>query len=96
MLSGDEIPGRLKTHRQDLEDRFTVRRIGLFGSFLRGAARETSDVDILVEFDRPSFDHCMDLRFSLENLLNRPVDLVSADRLKPRIRPAMAREVAFA
>jgi len=96
MLRAGEILKLLKTHRQDLAERFSVRRIGLFGSFLHGNAEERSDIDILVEFVQPTFDHYMDLKFFLEDLLKRPVDLVIADTVKPRIKPAIDREVAYA
>jgi predicted nucleotidyltransferase len=48
MLRSDEILDFLKQHKEDLETRFSVRRIGLFGSVLRGSASDRSDVDILV------------------------------------------------
>ena len=86
----------LKQHKQDLEARFTVKRIGLFGSVLRGSAGDKSDVDILVELATPTFDHYMDLKFYLEDQLGRSVDLVLADSLKPRLKPIIAREVAYA
>ena len=47
-------------------ERFTVRRIGFFGSYLHDVAGQRSDVDILVEMDHPIFDHYMDLKFFLE------------------------------
>lgn len=96
MLTRDEILEALRKRRQDLGERFSVRRIGLFGSFLYGDTEDKSDVDILVEFDKPTFDHYMDLKFYLENLLKRPVDLVIADTVKPRIKPVIDREVAYA
>ena len=96
MLNSDEILDFLKQHKQDLEARFSVRRIGLFGSVLRGSASERSDVDILVELDHPTFDQYMDLKFFLEDNLGRPVDLVLADSLKPRLKPIITREVAYA
>lgn len=49
MLRSDEILDFLKQHKQFIETRFSVRRIGLFGSVLRGSASERSDVDILVD-----------------------------------------------
>jgi predicted nucleotidyltransferase len=81
MLKSDEILDFLKQHRQDIEARFSVKRIGLFGSVLRGSASDKSDVDILVELTHPTFDQYMDLKFFLEDKLGRPVDLVlpSAD-----------------
>jgi hypothetical protein len=96
MLRSDEILGFLKQHKQDLEARFSVRRIGLFGSVLHGSASDRSDVDILVELAHPTFDHYMDLKFFLEDKLGRPVDLVLADSLKPRLKPIITREAAYA
>jgi len=96
MLTSIEILTVLKNHREELSTRFSVRRIGLFGSILRGSASEKSDVDILVELAQPTFDHYMDLKFFLEEQLGRPVDLVLADSLKPRLKPIIAREVAYA
>jgi predicted nucleotidyltransferase len=96
MLTSIEILTVLKNHREELSTRFSVRRIGLFGSILRGSASEKSDVDILVELAQPTFDHYMDLKFFLEEQLGSPVDLVLADSLKPRLKPIIAREVAYA
>jgi len=59
-------------------------RLALFGSFARDEARPDSDVDFLVELDRRTFDRYMELKIFLEDLLQRPVDLVPADRLKPQ------------
>jgi len=96
MLKSDEILDFLKQHKQYLEARFSVRRIGLFGSVLRGSAGDSSDVDILVELAHPTFDHYMDLKFFLEDKLGRPVDLVLEDSLKPRIKPIITSEAAYA
>lgn len=95
MQKGEEILDFLRNHKHDLEHLYSVRRIGLFGSVLRGTAGEGSDVDILVELAHPTFDHYMDLKFFLEDSLGRPVDLVLADSLKPRLKPLIAREVVY-
>jgi len=76
--------------------RFSVRRIGLFGSFARDAAAEKSDIDLLVELEKPTFDHYMDLKFYLEDLFGRPVDLVMSETVKPRLAPFIQREAAYA
>lgn len=73
-----------------------MRRIGLFGSHLSGAATSTSDIDILVELESPTFDHYMDLKFYIEDNLGRPVDLVLADSIKARLKPIISRTVAYA
>jgi predicted nucleotidyltransferase len=73
-----------------------VSRIGLFGSFVHGQAGADSDIDIVVDLAEPSFDHYMDLKFFLEDLFGRSVDLVLADTVKPRLKPVIKREVVYA
>lgn len=87
---------RISGMRSELRERFSVTRIGVFGSFARGEARSDSDVDILVELAEPTFDHFMDLKFRLEEALQRPVDLVMADAVKPRLKPIIEQEVLYA
>jgi predicted nucleotidyltransferase len=87
---------KIASMRLELSERFTVTRIGVFGSFARGEAGPESDVDILVELTDPTFDHYMDLKFRLEDVLKRPVDLVMADTVKPRLKPIIDQEVVYA
>lgn len=96
MPTKEEILRFLKDHKQELAERFTIRRIGLFGSYLHGEADDDSDVDILMDLAQPTFDNYMDLKFFLEDYLRRPVDLVLADSVKPRLKPIIAREVSYA
>ena len=86
----------IREKQPELTDRFTVRRIGVFGSFARDNVNPKSDVDILVDLAEPTFDHYMDLKFFLEEALNRSVDLVMADTVKPRLRPIIEKEVVYA
>lgn len=92
----EEILFFLRQHKKELENRFSVTRIGLFGSVVHGTDAAGSDVDILVELDQPTFDHYMDLKFFLEDALGRPVDLVLADSLKPRIKPVISGGAVYA
>jgi len=91
-----EVLRVIREKQPELTGRFTVRRIGVFGSFARGGADPESDVDILVELAEPTFDHYMDLKFYLEKVLDRSVDLVMADTVKPRLRPIIGKEVVYA
>lgn len=77
---------------------FGVKKIGLFGSFARGEQNDTSDIDILVEFyqNHKTFDNYMDLKFYLEDLLNRKVDLVIAEAIKPDLKPNITGSVRYA
>jgi predicted nucleotidyltransferase len=59
-------------------------------------ADAASHIDILVELEKPTFDHYMDLKFLLEDHIERPGDLVLAETIKPGLKPLIAREVAYA
>jgi predicted nucleotidyltransferase len=74
-----------------------VKRMGLFGSFVRDRQRADSDVDFLVEFHpgRKTFDNYMQLAFFLEDLLGRPVELVTPESLSPYIGPHILEEVEY-
>ena len=96
MLDRDKIIKLLREQRTELQTRFSVKRIGLFGSFESGNSTETSDIDLLVDFTDPTFDNYMDLKFYLEDIFNRPVDLVLSETLKPRLRPIVEQEVSYA
>ncbi len=84
----------LRRHREDV-DAFGVHRIGVFGSHARGEDGDDSDVDVLVEFDEPTFDNFMDLVFYLEELFERDVDLVTTNALSPYIEATVRREVVW-
>jgi len=75
---------------------FGVRSLSLFGSSVRGEETKVSDLDFVVEFEKKSFDAYMDLKLFLEELFDRPVDLVLADGIKPRLRTAIMREAIHA
>ena len=75
-----------------------VRRIGLFGSFVRGEQRPDSDIDLLVEFepDRKTFDTFIELSFFLEEVLQHKIELVTVESLSPYLGPHILREVEYA
>ena len=87
---------KLSAMREELRERYSVNSIGIFGSFARGDAEQNSDVDVLVELAEPTFDHYIDLKFELERIFQRSVDLVMAETLKPRLKPFVEKEVIYA
>jgi len=93
----ENVLALLKEH-QDKIRALGVRRIGLFGSFIRGEHRAESDIDLLVEFEpgKKTFDHFIQLSFFLEDLLNRRVELVTPESLSPYIGPYILSEVEYA
>lgn len=77
---------------------FGVKRIGLFGSFVRGEQHPGSDIDLLVEFEpgKKTFDAFMELSFFLDELLSHRVELVTLESLSPHIGPYILKEVEYA
>ena len=96
MAVENKIMLKIQDMREELAERFSVRSIGVFGSTVAGQANAQSDVDILVELNEPTFDHYMELKFRLEEVLGRDVDLVLKDALKPRLKPIIEKEVRYA
>jgi hypothetical protein len=74
-----------------------VKRLGLFGSFVRDQQRPGSDVDLLVEFEpgQKTFDHFIQVAFLLEDVLQRRVEIVTPESLSPFIGPHILREVEY-
>ncbi len=88
-----EVLALLAEHKPELAARFGVKRLALFGSVARDAARADSDVDVLVDFDGPATSkRYFGVQFYLEDLLGHPVDLVTESALRPRLRPYVERD----
>lgn len=96
MKSLNEINKIIKEHKPELEKKFNVEEIGVFGSYVKGEQKKRSDLDILVEFRKPvGLFEFMDLEEYLQNLLGVKVDLVTRKALKPRIGEYILREVVY-
>ena len=82
---------------QDKIRSYGVRKLGLFGSFVRGEHKAESDIDLLVEFqqDKKSFDNFIQLAFFLEEILESRVELITIDALSPYIGPHIIKEVEY-
>ena len=88
-----EILEKLQAHKHTLAERFGVTGLALFGSYARDQATDRSDVDILVRFDGPATSRMyFGVQFYIEDLLGRPVDLVTEKALRPELRPYVERE----
>jgi predicted nucleotidyltransferase len=77
------ILSTLRAHKADFEARYHLKSLGIFGSFSRNDHEETSDVDILVDFNQPIGIEFIDMALELEDLLKMKVDLVSKNGVKP-------------
>lgn len=94
-MERSEIMNLLAAHKPALAARHGVLRLALFGSTARGTATAASDVDLLVAFDGPATsDRYFGVQFYLEDLLGRPVDLVTETALRPELKPRIERDAA--
>ena len=90
------IMGELRRLRPELQRRYPIREIGVFGSWVRGEQTEDSDIDVLVDFDGPiGLLDVVGLKLDLSDRLGLPVDLVMKDGLKPRIGRRILSEVVM-
>ena len=88
------VLNHLRAHKAVMAQRFGVVDLALFGSFARDAATDASDVDILVRFDGPATSKgYFGTQFYIEDLLGRPVDLVTDKALRKELRPYIEREI---
>lgn len=91
-----KIKKKLKDSNLILKQKFLVKKIGVFGSYVRGEQNKKSDLDILVEFiEEPSLFGFIRLERYLTNLLGHKVDLVMKDSLKPAIGKHILEEVVY-
>lgn len=92
-MDRETVLALLHEHLPVLRERFGVKRLRLFGSMARNAAREDSDVDVLVDFGRPATPEALfGTQFYLEDLFGRQVDLVTERALRKELRPYVERD----
>ncbi|MBC7321187.1 nucleotidyltransferase family protein [bacterium] len=95
MKTLEEIKDIINQHREELEERFKVKSIAIFGSYSRGEQTPQSDIDILVEFKEPVgflFIHLADF---LEEILGIKVDLLTPDAIKPNRKEYIAKDIIY-
>lgn len=83
-LSSKKIIKQIEEKSKDIR-KYNVKKIGLFGSFAKDKQHKKSDIDIIVNFDKETFDNYMDLLFLLEKMFRRKIDLVIEKDLHPEL-----------
>ena len=97
IMSRKEALRRIKSNSDRIRA-FGVKRVALFGSYARDENSSSSDVDILVEFEKGqmTFDNYMDLKFFLESMFGRKVDLVVREAIKPALERSIMDGAVYA
>lgn len=95
MLTKSDILSKLKELKPSLQKDYAVQEIGLFGSFSDNTFNENSDIDILVELERPIGWKFFSLELYLEQVFNRKIDLVTKNALKDQIKDSILKQVHY-
>lgn len=95
MLSRADIETKLRLMKPELVEKFHVSRIGYFGSFASGQQTENSDLDLLVEFSEPIGWKFFTLEHFLEQSFGIPIDLVTKNALKERVKEPILNQVQY-
>ena len=92
----EEILDKLKNVREKLKEKFKVKKIGIFGSYVSNKQKATSDIDFLVEFeDNADLFHFIGLSRYLEEIFNTKVDVISKPSLKEELKQHILEEVIY-
>lgn len=95
MLTLGQILDTLRDHRASLTERYGIRTIAVFGSYVRQEQTPESDVDVIVEFDRPLGLAFVDLADELEGILGTRVDLVSRGAINQRVYESISPDLRY-
>ncbi len=95
MLTKEYILSKLTELKPTLYKEYAVKEIGLFGSFSDDSFSEDSDIDLLVELEKPIGWKYFSLEIFLESVFNRKIDLVTKNALKKQIRDRILKQVYF-
>lgn len=94
-MSTNEIRKKIEQHKAELQKRYSVKNIGIFGSVARNEQTEQSDIDILVEFEKPIGLQFVELAEYLESILENKVDLVSKNAIKPKMMNHIKQDIQY-
>ena len=83
-LSSEEIIREISKQRKSLKE-LGVKKIGIFGSFVKGTDNKSSDIDILVTFEEENFHTYSEVLLLLKRILKRKIDLVVEEGLIPEL-----------
>jgi predicted nucleotidyltransferase len=97
MKTLNEIKKILIEHKKELKEKYRVKKIGIFGSYVRGEQTEKSDIDIMIEFyEAPDFFEFLELEEYLTNILNIKVDLITKNSVhNPYIKKSIEEDLIY-
>jgi predicted nucleotidyltransferase len=95
-MNREDIINFISGHKAEFEQKFGAKKIGLFGSYARGEVREGSDIDIVVELEKPDLFCLIGIKQMLEEALDHRVDIVRMrDTMNKTLRRRIERDVIY-
>ena len=95
-MTQKELLRVLSSFHEDRADEFGIVRIGIFGSAVHGRLTDESDVDVVVELDRPDLFVLIGIKQDLENILQRPVDVLRyRETMNPFLKDRIERDAVY-
>lgn len=90
MVTKDQILDFMASQKKVFHEKYGVTKIGLFGSYARGEAREKSDIDIVVELEKPDMFYLINIKQTFQETMNINVDIV---RLRKEMNPVLKKRI---
>jgi len=96
MLTTNDILQYLKEYKSIKKESYSIKRLGIFGSYARGEANENSDIDIVVDFDKADLFNQISIMQELEKKFNKHVDVIALwKRMNPKLLSRIQRDVIY-
>ncbi len=96
MLSQQKILNYLKTYKEKKKDTYSIKRLGLFGSYARGDEKEKSDIDIVVDFNESDLFNQIGIMQDLEEAFGKDVDVIALwKQMNPKLRSRIEKDVIY-
>jgi len=91
-----QIESKLQKIKPELQNKFGIKKIGIFGSYVKGLQNDKSDIDIIVEIERPiGFLKFMKIQLYLSRVLKKSVDLLTFDSIKPYMQNEILKDIKY-
>lgn len=95
-MNREDIINFISAHKAEFEQKFGAKKIGIFGSYAKGNAREGSDIDIVVELEKPDMFYLIGIKQAIEEALGGKVDVVRfRDKMNKALRNRILRDAVY-
>jgi predicted nucleotidyltransferase len=95
-MKREDIINFISAHKAKFQQEFGVKRIGLFGSYARGDVRDESDIDIVVEIEKPDLFYLIGIKQAIEEALGNKVDIIRLrEKMNQTLRSRIERDVIY-